>query len=329
MPTNLPPQYYKVEERYRQAQDLEHKIELLEEMISTIPKHKGTDKLRADLRRKLSKMRDSSQSKSKVARHESPYNIDSEGAGQVPLVGPANSGKSLLVNALTNAEPEVARYPFSTWGPTPGMVEIENVQVQLIDLPAVDREFIEPDQVDLIRRGDLLLFVVDLQAFPLEQIEATRTFLQERGITPRHLAAEHGDDKKGVVARPVLVAVNKVDGPEQEEDYQVLLQLLEQSWPIVPVSAETGRNLEELKWAIYDGLDIMRVYSKAPGQEPDLSSPFVMKKGSTVEKFAAGVHKDFVKNLKTARVWGSGEFDGQMVGRDHVLEEGDVVELRT
>ena len=328
MPTNLPPEYYEVEERYRAAKDLEDRIRLLEELISTVPKHKGTDKLRADLRRKLSKLRDSSSDKAKVSRHESPYHIDPEGAGQVPLVGPANTGKSSLVNTLTNAEPEVANYPFSTRGPTPGMVEIDNVQVQLIDLPAIDRDYLEPEQTDLIRGADALLAVVDLEGFPLEQLESIERFLRERGVIPRSLT-DAGRAESGALVIPVVVAVNKVDDEAQDEDFQVLLQLLDDPWQLVPVSAVTGRNLNELKWSLYEALNIMRVYSKAPGKEPDLSAPFVLERGSTVEEFAARVHKDFVKNLKTARVWGSGEFDGQQVSRDHRLEEGDVVELRT
>lgn len=328
MPTNLPPQYYEVEERYRAAKDLEDRIRLLEELISAVPKHKGTDKLRADLRRKLSKLRDSSSDRAKVSRHESPYHIDPEGAGQVPLVGPANTGKSSLVNALTNAGPEVADYPFSTRGPTPGMVEIENIQVQLIDMPAIDRDFLEPEQTDLIRRADVLLAVVDLEGFPLEQLDLVEEFLSERGVIPQSLA-EDGRAESSALVRPVIVAVNKVDGEDQDQDFQVLLQLLEQPWRLVPVSSEKHRNLDELRWALYDALDIIRVYSKAPGKEPDLNAPFVLKRGSTVEEFAARVHKDFVENLKTARVWGSGEFDGQQVSREHQLEEGDVVELRT
>lgn len=327
MPTNLPPEYYDAEERYREAKDLDEKIRRLDELISTVPKHKGTDKLRADLRRKLSKLRESSQSKAKVSRHESPYHIDPEGAGQVPLVGPANTGKSSLVNALTNAEPEIAPYPFSTWGPTPGMVQIENVQVQLIDTPAIDRDFIEPDHVDLFRRADLLLIVVDIQDFPLEQLEATRQFLIDRKIIPENLAEAVSSDR-GSVVRPVIVAVNKVDDERVEEDFAVLMDLIEEPWVLIPVSARSGYNLDRLKGALYEGLDIIRVYSKAPGNEPDLSAPFVLSRGSTVESFAARVHKDFVQNLKSARIWGSGEFDGQMVSRDHVLEDGDVVELR-
>ena len=70
------------------------------------------------------------------------------------------------------------------------------------------------------------------------------------------------------------------------------------------------------------------MYTKPPGEAPDLTAPYVLKKGTTVEELAGNVHQDFLQNLKSARVWGSATYDGQMVGRDHVLQDGDVVELR-
>jgi ribosome-interacting GTPase 1 len=325
MPTNLPPEYFNVEEEYKAAKDHQEKIRLLEELISTVPKHKGTDKLRADLRRKLSKMRSSSGGP-KTARHETPYHIAREGAGQVVVCGPANTGKSSLVDAVTNAEPEVQPYPFSTWAPTPGMMQIENIQVQLIDTPALDREFVEPEHIDLIRRSDLALIMLDLQDFPLEQLEWTVNYLAEYRIFPAHLPVP-GEESRRDVLLPMLLAVNKVD-EGLREDYEVFLQLLQDPWPAVPISIENEWNLDALRWAIFEALEVMRVYSKAPGREPDKHSPFVLPKGTTVVEFAGMVHQDFAKNLKAAKLWGSSEFDGQMVSRDHLLQDGDVVELR-
>lgn len=327
MPTNLPPQYYDAEEEFRAATDPQEKIRLLEELISTVPKHKGTDKLRADLRRKLSRMRASERAGPKAARHESPYRVEREGAGQGVVCGPANTGKSSLVRALTNAEPDVEPYPFSTWGPTPGMVKIENIQVQLIDTPALDRDFVEPDHIDLIRRADLAVVVLDIQGFPLEQLEWTASFLAEHRIVPEGPEGPASVDGRAT-RLPFLIVVNKVDGPAQDEDFEVFQQLLDAPWRCVPASAQTGRNLEEIRWSIFESLDIIRVYSKAPGREPDLQEPFVLPQGSTVEAFAGRVHQDFVKKLKSARIWGSGEFEGQLVARDHLLKDGDVVELK-
>jgi hypothetical protein len=327
MPTNLPPEALEAEQRYRAAQSVAEKIACLEEFISAIPKHKGTDKLRADLRKRLSKLKSAAQSQKKVSRQESAFHIDKEGAGQVVVVGPANVGKSALVTALTNATPEVADYPYTTWTPTPGMMPMENIQIQLIDTPPLNRDYVEPELIELIRRSDLILLVVDLQGYPIQQLEDTIALLQEHRIMPHHLKDRYTEQRL-LTFLPLLVLVNKNDDQSTDEDFEVLCELFEEAWPLLPVSATTGRNLERLKQVVFERLEIIRVYSKPPGKEPDLNAPFVLKKGSTVEEFAGKVHQDFLEQLKSARVWGSGVYDGQMVGRDHVLHDGDVVELR-
>jgi len=327
MPANLPPQYFEAERRYRAAKSTAQKITHLEELLSTIPKHKGTDKIRADFRRRLSKLKAAAQVRKSVSRRESAFRIDREGAGQLVVVGPTNVGKSALVAALTNATPEVAGSPYTTWQPTPGMMPIENVQIQLIDTPPLSRDFVEPEFLDLIRRSDLILLVVDLQTDPIQQLEDTIALLQEHRIVPRRLRDRY-TEQRGLTFIPLLVLVNKNDDENSDEDFEIFRELLEDDWPLLPVSATTGRNLERLKRVVFDRLEIIRVYAKPPGKEPDLSAPFIVKKGSTVEDFAGKIHQDFLENLKTARVWGSAAYDGQMVGRDHVLADGDVVELR-
>jgi ribosome-interacting GTPase 1 len=327
MPTNLPPDYFVVEKECRQATSPETKIACLEEMLSIVPKHKGTDHLRADLRRRLSKLKASTQAHRGSGRQTSAFHIDKEGAGQVAVVGLPNVGKSALVATSTHATPEVADYPFTTWTPTPGMMPIEDIQVQLIDTPPLNEDFVEPELLNLIRRCDLILLVVDLQGYPIQQLEDAIAILQENRIYPLHLQDQYAGQRQLSVI-PMLVVVNKTDDESADEDFQVLRELIEGPWHLIPVSATTGRNLDGLKKAIFDQLEIIRVYSKPPGQPADLDEPFVVEKGCTVEELAAKVHKDFVERLKSARVWGSAEHDGQMVGRDYVLQDGDVVELR-
>jgi len=328
MPTNLPPDYFKIEEEFRQARSNEEKIALLKEMMSVVPKHKGTDRLRADLRKKLAALKRAPKARKAVARYESPYHIDREGAGQVVLVGTPNTGKSALLRALTNAEPEVAPYPFTTWTPRPGMMRFENVQIQLIDTPPLNEEHVEPELMNLIRRVDLVLLVLDLQGYPIQAFEDALDLLEAYRIVPLHRQEDLGDEK-GWALKPFLVLVNKSDERSDDEDVAVLGELLGEEWTVLPVSAETGRNLDQMRRAVFDRLDIIRVYSKPPGEEPDRSAPFVLEKGSTVEVFAAKVHRDFLETLKTARIWGEGVYEGQMVGREHVLHDGDIVELRT
>jgi ribosome-interacting GTPase 1 len=327
LPTNLPPEYFEADKRYRAAKSPTEKIVCLEELISTIPKHKGTDKLRADLRRRLSKLKSSAHFKKGASKRDSAFQIDQEGAGLVAVVGPANVGKSALIASLTNATPEVANFPHTTWQPTPGMMPIENIQVQLVDTPPLDRNFVEPELFDLIKRSDLILLMVDLRTDPLQQLEETIALLQEQRIVPRHRQDRYPKRRRLTVI-PFLVLVNKYDDETADEDFEIFCELLEDDdWPLLPVSATTGRNLERLKQMVFERLEIIRVYSRAPGKEPDFTAPFILKKGDTVVEFAGKVHQDFVKQLKSARIWGEGVYEGQMVRRDHVLHDGDVVEL--
>lgn len=327
MPTNLPPDAQEAERRYREAETVEEKVATLEEYISLIPKHKGTDRLRADLRRKLSKLKEAAQTRKKSAKQASPFHIDREGAGQVVIAGMTNTGKSSLVVALTNAEPQVSEAPYTTWEPTPGMMDVDNVPVQLIDTPPLTPEFVDPEMLNLIRRADLLLLVIDLQTYPLQQMDDALAILEENRIVPEQYEVQKGDERR-LARKQVLIVVNRLDDESLEEDFEVLCELVEGDWPLIPVSALTGRGLDGLKQAVFDRLGVMRVYAKPPGQPPDLSAPFVLPLGGTVEDLAGKVHRDFLYNLKAARVWGSGVHDGQMVGRDHVLHEGDIVELR-
>ena len=326
MPANLPPDYFSAEKRYREAGTPAEKITCLEEMLTIMPKHKGTDKLRADLRKKISKLKSASQGKKGVSKTDSAFHIDKEGAGQVAVLGPANVGKSALVATVTNANPEVADYPHTTWKPTPGMMPVENIQIQLVDTPPLNREYVEPALLDLIRRADLILLVVDLQTDPVQQLEDTVALLEEHHIAPLRLRDRFPGHPR-MLFIPFLVLANKNDDADLQENFEIFRELLEDNWPMVTISVVTHRNLDTLKQTIVERLRIIRVYSKAPGKEPDRSSPFTLKKGSTVADFAGKVHKDFADKLKVAKIWGENVFDGQMVHRDHVLHDEDVVEL--
>lgn len=327
MPTNLPPEYYRVEKLFREAESPREKAALLEELLGTIPKHKGTDHLRADLRRQLAKLRSAAQAAKKTGRQTTAWHIEREGAGQAVLVGPANVGKSALVAALTNATPEVADYPYTTWTPTPGMMPFENVQIQLVDTPPLDRDHVEGELFDLIRRADLIVVVVDLQADPIGQLEDTLALLEAHRI----LAQRCNDPLPGPDQprrRPCLVVATKCDDERREADFEAMRELLGDDLPMIAISVKAGRHLEDFKRAVFDRLGVIRVYSRPPGREADLTTPFVIRRGATVEDLAGRVHKDFLEKFKSARVWGSGAFDGQPVGRDYVLQDGDIVELR-
>ena len=326
MPANLPPEYFAAEERYKAARTVQEKITTLEELMGTIPKHKGTDKLRADLRRRLSKLKESVQKGKKAGHHESSFHIEKEGAGRAILLGMPNTGKSSLLASLTHATPAISEAPFSTWTPTPGMLIWEHVPIQLIDTPPLNHDHVEVEMFDLIRTADLLLLLVDLRADTFQQLEDSIKILQANRIVIR---CNNLSDLKAElpVPQPVLLVVNKCDNETFTEDLQVFLELVECPWPAVAISCATGFQLENLRKAIFSELNLIRVFSKPPGKEIDRKAPFVLKKGSTVEDLSGKVHKDFLEKLKSARVWGTGVFDGQLVGRDHILQDGDIVEL--
>lgn len=333
MPTNVTPEYKNAEQRYRQAQTVEEQLEALLEMLATLPKHKGTEKLQADIRRKISAARRELQQRKRSRGHRPAHIIDRAEGGQTVLVGPPNSGKSLLLARLTNATPVVADYPFATQVPTPGMMPFENVQLQLVDLPPLDPAVTEGWVYEAVKRADLLLLVLDAASDDLlSDYETCVELLARRRMelvppSARLTGAEVGEPPVG--CKIALVVANKMDLPGAETSVELLAELVAGRLPVVRVSALTGAGLEELRRAIFEGLGVIRIYTKAPGRPADRSSPFMLPRGSTVLDAARAVHQDFAQSLKYARIWGGQRFDGQMVGRDHLLEDEDMLEFHT
>jgi ribosome-interacting GTPase 1 len=330
MPANLTPDYLAAEEKFKKARTPEEKIEALEEMLAKIPKHKGTEKLQADIKSKLAKMKKHSEKKGGgPARRKEAYHISREGAGRAVLVGAPNTGKSLLFSTLTSAVSEVQDYPFTTRKPAPGMMAFEDIAVQLIDLPPISSQFMESWVPQVIRLTDLVLFVIDVSALdPLKQIEEPRALLDERKIQLVEEAKEEADGiQPSIVSLRTLAVVNFMDVEGAADMLEHIRGEAGLDFPVVPVSAKTGAGLDDLRRAVFDALGIERVYSKQPGKRPS-PEPFVMKRGATVNDFAAKVHKDFVEKFEFARVWRKGdEKEGIRVSRDYVLVDGDVVEL--
>ena len=324
MPANLPPQYFEAEKGLRLAKSPAEKIVALEEMLAIMPKHKGTDHLRAELRRKIAKLTQASEKKSATQR--ASMVIEKEGAAQIVVIGMPNSGKSQLVSSITNASPTVAGYPFTTHAATPGMMEFENIKIQLIDTPPLASQPVEFWLPHMLRRADALLVVADLSDAPLGQVETITAQLESMRIGIGEKGA--GDEQGRVLTRKkVLIIGNKIDLNNASENYTTLHNKYNEQFPVIAISAREGVGLEELKLKIYQMLDIIRVYTKAPGQKPDFTDPIILDRGSTLEDAAASVHKDFRAKLKYARIWGSGKHDGLMVKRDHILQDGDVIEL--
>ncbi|MFC1978674.1 TGS domain-containing protein [Chloroflexota bacterium] len=320
MPANLPPKYHEAERRYREAKDPDEKIEALEEMLAIMPKHKGTDHLRADLRARMAKLTADAQKKS--GRRGNIYNVRKEGAGQVALVGLTNSGKSSLVAIMTHANPDIGDWAYTTKMPLPGMMEYENINIQLLDLPAVDDHSAYMWMPGALRRADYLMIVVDLSRDPL---------IQMRDITDNMEKL-----RTGIASRPsewgvkqAIVVGSKGDHPRARANYDSLKRKYSNKFAIVSTSTEDMSGLEDLRQLVFDALGIIRVYTKAPGQQAALNKPVTLKKGSTVQDAASQLHKDFARELKYTVIWGSGKYNNQRVKRDHVLADGDIVEFHT
>lgn len=328
MPANLTPDYLEAEKRYREAKTTEEKIAALEEMIALLPKHKGTEKIFADLKAKLAKLRKGEEKKGGPARKGPEYYIKPEGAGQVVVIGAPNSGKSALLRALTNAEVEVADYPFTTRRPTPGMMVFEDVAIQLIDTPAISKDFLDPYLPPLIRNADAAVLTVDL-ASPdcLDQPAEVLKVLEENRVV---LVAEVvcKASKQGSPRRlPAIIAATKAEHPDAQVALELLTEVIGDRLRLVPVSVEQADSLASFRRAVFEMFGLIRVYSKRPGKDPDFSAPFLLPKGSTVLDFAGKVHKEFVERFGYARAWGEGRFDGQRLGRSDVLQDKDIIEL--
>lgn len=311
MPANLTPDYLAAEREYKHAETPQEKVAALERMLATVPKHKGTEKLQADIKRRLSQERKESQKKG-PGHATAFYLVKREGAGQVVLVGPPNSGKSQLVRSLTHALPEVAEYPFTTRLPIPGMMRFEDIQIQLVDLPPLSPDFTEPWLQQVIRNANLSVLVLDVNdSSVLDEIEYVHSQINER-----HLPI------------PALLVGNKIDLSGARDNFEALADLYGSRYRCLAISAETGEGLENFSRAVFDALEIVRVYTKVPGKPIELTTPYILRRGATVEDAAIHVHKDFATNLKYARLFRrNGAKDGLMVDRHRVVSDRDILEF--
>jgi len=327
MPANLPPQYFAAEERWRRAATIEEQIAALREMLSIMPKHKGTDKLQADLKRRIAKLQQEAKTQRKKGGRKSELGyVPKEGAGQVAVIGPPNSGKSSLIHAITHAHPEVAAYPYTTQKPLAAMMPYEDIQIQLVDTPPVSEEFTPPWLTNLIRLADLALLVVDLGDRPVDQAQTVLDFMAR---TSTHLSGRggHHDGQEPIVLVKTIIAGSKKERPGGDEALAELGRVFGEQFQIQAFSVQSGDGLGELRGSLFQALQILRVYTKEPGKKPDTEQPYVLKQGSTVLDLAETIHRDFASQLRYARIWGSVKYDGQNIQKDHVLQDGDIIEL--
>lgn len=340
MPANLTPDFRAAETGYRQARDPAERLSWLREMLRTIPKHKGTDHLQADIKGRIKQLTEELAGPKKGGARGGPETvIRPEGAAQIALLGPPNSGKSALHARLTGSHAPLGPLPFTTQFPQPGMLPFEDIAFQLIDLPPVVREHAIPWLANALQAADGALLVVDL-ADPgcLDGVLALREELVARGIfltadwQGGGLPQERDEGLFNPFARklPTLLLANKADAlPNLEAELAVMRELGGLDFPALGVSTQTGEGLDRLAPWLFRELAVVRVYTKVPGRPPVRDRPFTIRRGATVQDVALLVHRDLAARLRYARVWGHHHFDGQQVGRDQRVEDGDVLELHT
>lgn len=322
MPANLTPQYYEAEEAFKKAVTVEAKIAALEEMLAVIPKHKGTEKMQADLKKRLSKFKEEGQKKAKTGRAD-PFFIEKQGAAQVAMLGFPNTGKSALLTAMTRARPKVADYPFTTTLPLAGMMPYQDILIQLVDTPPITEELVPAGLSGTLRSADALLVLIDAGSDDcLEQLQTCLNYLKEKKII-----WQEAPGSRGITPDRLLVLAAKADAQNSDENIQIMRELGPGGIDIYPVSTVTGLGLEALRERIFEVLKVIRVYTKVPGKEPDLKTPFILRRGSTVLELAEAIHRDLPRLMKNARIWGSARYEGQSVVRDYVLHDRDIVEI--
>ena len=386
MPVNVTPEYLKAEDAYKSAKNPKEKLIALELMLSTIPKHKGTEKMQLQIKRNLSKLKKEVEKEKELKKGGSggtSFFVRKEGAAQVALAGLPNSGKSTILNKLTGRDVDIGHYAFTTVKPTPAMLQYKDIQIQLVDMPGLIEgvslgKGMGGPLISAISAVDVIVIIVDLSVDPLKDLELILRELEAKGlrinkkvpnieiqklptggieiIGENFLVECNSQDVKKVlqeervhnaiitIKEPVtltdifevldssleykkaIIVGTKGDLPGSKEGLQKLESNVT-NFKIIPVSAINNVNLDILPAEIFSILDIIRVYTRSPGGQID-NEAMPMKINSTALDAAKKVHKNLYKNFKFARVWGeSAKFDGQRVGPEHVLRDGDIIEI--
>jgi len=326
MPANLTPEYHKADKRYKEAATDAERIAALEEMLRVIPKHKGTEHMRADLKKRLSKFKAAQQTVKRAGgKHLDIFHIPKSGAGQLVLIGTPNSGKSSIVAALSKAKVSIADYPFSTQKPAPGMMLHEDVPIEIVDTPPITADFSTPGQVGAYRNCDIIGIVIDLSTDANEQMKVCLDYLDSHKLLIDE-KTESKDKKGNRLGKKTFVICTKKDLAKPAVA-QTLKNLCDRDLDFIEISPQTGDGLDEFVAYVFKTLDVVRIYAKKPHEEPDMKEPFTLPTGSTVEDLAIHIHRDLGEKLKSARAWGTDVHPGQQVHKTHVLNDKDIIEL--
>jgi uncharacterized protein len=277
-------------------------------LISELPDYRNGPY--ADLRKWLTSEIEETRVRASAV-HRDSISVRREGAAQIALVGPPNVGKSSILQALSEIQIKTGDYPFTTLRPVPALTRIGGVLVQLVEIPGLLAGASEDRGggralLGVLRSADAIVYCARPDADPAE-LRAVRTEVERAGID-----------------KPAFLAATRAD-----EAGEGRLERLRAAFPdleVIPVSVIDEASLDAFREAAWRLTGLIRVRLRTMGEtDPE---PLALEPGSTVADVADSVHHDLAESFGGARVWGpSARFDGQRVGRDHVVQDGDVVEI--
>ncbi len=327
MPANLTPQYLKAEREYRRAQSTAEQLECLRRMLQLVPKHKGTDRLQAELKARVSEARRAVEREASAPKSRSTWRIPRQGAGRIVIIGAPNAGKSLLVKELTRAEPEVAEFPFTTREPLPAMMDVDGVQIQLVDTPPIVAGQVTPGMLNLVRTADAAALVFDGSSddAPCATLDVVRE-LEQRST---RLSRSGGFDEQdfAVIRVPTLIVVTHADNADWPLRLDLLRETSAADLPVLPADLANSSMHQPLGRALFSLLGLIRIFTQRPGESPEMNTPLTVSHGGTVEDLALQIHEDLAAGMRFAKVWSRHRSAVEIVGREYVLSDGDVVEL--
>ncbi len=300
MPINAGYEYLNAEKVYLNAKTLSEKIHALEEMIRVSPKHKGAENLLAELKRRLKKLKEKVETSKKSSKTKKGIKKE---YFQCVLIGLPNSGKSSILAKLTNAQPKITPYAFSTSHPEIGTMDYQGVKAQIIDLPSIGSENFD---IGLVNTADCLIIVLE----SLSDLEK---------ISP-YLTKARGSQ---------IIIVNKSDLLSNEQQRKLEATIKSKKLNAILISTITNQNIEQLKSLIFKQMHVIRIYTKEPGK-PKSNIPIALPENSTIKDVAESIRHGFYLQIKETRLTGpSSKFPNQKVGLSHILKDLDIVEFHT
>jgi len=304
MPINAHPEYLNAEARYQQASTDGEKLSALKEMVKFLPKHKGAETLRKNIKTRYKKFKQEFEKKSKKSK--STQKSLKKADLQAVLIGLTNSGKSSVLKSITNAQPKIASYGFTTTEPEIGTLDYQGCNIQIIDLPPIASENFDKG---ILNNTDLILMVV-------EKIHELKSII------------ELTKNKANKETKRILI-FNKIDLYDEKTKRKISETLKSKKYNFVLISTKTNKGLEELKEKIFKAFNMIRIYTKQPGGRHD-NIPVVLHPNSTLKDVAEKILHGYSKKVRYAKITGpSSKFKDQKIGLKHVVKDKDVVEFVT